>query len=116
MDLYHLWCNLKDGTSDVEFCERVDTYLGHLKSEGKIEGFRVTRRKLGFGPPTLPAFHIMVEVRDLSQLDAAFSYVARRSGVVEDFHAAVNSLVEDLTVALYRDFPDAVRERGEEKF
>jgi hypothetical protein len=31
-------------------------------------------------------------------------------------HRALNSLVTNLTFALYRDFPDAVRHEGEEKF
>ena len=28
----------------------------------------------------------------------------------------VNALVQNLTFALYRDFPDPVRQRGQEKF
>ena len=39
-----------------------------------------------------------------------------RSEPVEGFHHAVNSLVTDVFFALYRDFPDPVRQRGEEKF
>jgi hypothetical protein len=35
---------------------------------------------------------------------------------VESFHHAVNSLATDVFFALYRDFPDPVRQRGEEKF
>jgi hypothetical protein len=42
--------------------------------------------------------------------------VATRSEPVESFHHAVNSLVTDSYFALYRDFPDPVRKRGEEKF
>lgn len=116
MDIYHVWCNLKPGTGDVAFCEQVDAYLGRLREEQLIRGFRITRRKLGFGPPQLGEFHITIEVTDLAQLDAAFQHVARRAGPIEGLHHAVNSLVTDLSFALYRDFPDAVRERGEEKF
>jgi len=35
---------------------------------------------------------------------------------VESFHHAVNSRVEEVACALYRDFPDRTRRRGEEKF
>ena len=58
----------------------------------------------------------MLEFPDLASLDSAFSYVATRKDPVESFHFAVNSKVTNLTFALYRDFPDDTRQRGEEKF
>jgi hypothetical protein len=42
--------------------------------------------------------------------------VAARADPTESFHHAVNSLVRDTIFALYRDFPDSVRQRGQEKF
>jgi hypothetical protein len=116
MDLYHVWFDLKPGEKDVPFVERVHTYLGHLVSEKKIQSYRVTRRKLGFGPPGLGEFHVIIEVSGLAELDSAFQYVGTRSGAVEGFHAAVNQHVSNLTFALYRDFPDPFRETGGEKF
>lgn len=116
MDHYHVWCNLKDGVRDLDFAERVHAYLGHLKDAALIAGYRLSRRKLGLGPASLPEFHIVIEVEDLAQLDRAFGRVAARTDPVEGLHHAVNSLVTDARFALYRDFPDAVRERGEEKF
>jgi len=59
VDIYHAWCDLKPGLSDIAFCEGVTKYLGHLKSEGLIESWRLTRRKLGLGPPTLGEFHLL---------------------------------------------------------
>ena len=116
MDIYHAWCNLKPGVSDLDFAEKVARYLGHLKEEGMIAGWRLTRRKLGLGPSSLGDFHLMIEVKDMAQLEAAFSRVAARREPVEGFHFGVNSLVTDLQFALYRDFPDPVRHRGEERF
>jgi len=109
MNVYAIWCNLKNSAHDVEFCRAVDQYLGHLRDEGVIEGFRVLRRKLGFGPPGLGEFHILIETRDLAQLDAAFNTAATRTPPVETLHAAVFNAVKDTTFALYRDFPDPVR-------
>ena len=80
MDLYHIWCDLKPGMGDLVFAEKAAVYLGHLKQQGLIEAFRVTRRKLGFGPPGLGEFHLMIETRDLAQLDAAFNRAARTRG------------------------------------
>ena len=116
MDLYHVWFNLRDGVRDTEFSDRVHDYLGHLKENASIAGYRLTRRKLGLGAPGLHEFHIIIEIENLAQLDRAFETVAARSGPAEDLHHAVNSLVTDPVFALYRDFPDTVRERGSEKF
>ncbi|MBT3558442.1 MAG: hypothetical protein HN644_01610 [Rhodospirillales bacterium] len=116
MDIYHIWCDLKPGVSDLEFCARVSVYMTHLKDGGKISNFRITRRKLGLGPAEMAEFHITLETENLAQLDEAFQHVASRSGEVESFHHAVNSQVSSVKFALYRDFPDAVRKTGEEKF
>ncbi len=116
MDIYHVWCSLKPGTSDTEFSDRVGAYLGHLREEGLIQSWRLTRRKLGLGPAELGEFHLMIEVRDMAQLDSAFARAASRRNPVEGLHFAVNSMVSQATFALYRDFPDPVRQRGEEKF
>ncbi len=76
----------------------------------------MTRRKLGLGPRDFGEFHIVIEVADLAQLDAAFKTVSARSGPIEQLHHAVNRMACDVQFALYRDFPDPHRERGGEKF
>ena len=116
MDIYHVWCDLKPGVTDLQFSDRLTAYLGQLKSSGLIEGWRLTRQKLGLSSAELGEFHIAIEVKDLSQLDRAFQRVASRTEPTEGFHFAVNSLVQNARFALYRDFPDAFRQRGEEKF
>ena len=116
MDIYHAWCDLKPGASDITFAENVASYMGHLKEQGLIESWRLTRRKLGFGAPGLGEFHIMIEVKNLAQLEQAFERVAGRRDPVEGFHFGVNSLAQNAVFALYRDFPDAFRVRGEERF
>ncbi len=116
MDIYHIWCDLKDGVRDDEFVDKAESYLTHLRDEGLIADYRITRRKLGLGPPHLAEFHVMLELRDLAQLDQAFGRVATRADPVEAYHHGVNSLVTNVTFALYRDFPDPVRQRGEERF
>jgi len=116
MDIYHIWCNLKPGVTDSDFCNQFERYMEHLRDQGAIRRHRLTRRKLGLGPGSLGEFHIMIEVEDLAQLDSAFQHVASRAGKVEGLHHSVNALVQDAIFALYRDFPDPVRKRGEEQF
>ncbi len=116
MDIYHGWFNLKPGVSDIELSEKLAAYLGRLREKGLIEGWRLTRRKLGLAPAHLGDFHLMIEIRDLAQLDSAFAQVATRRDPIEELHFAVNSQVADAVFALYRDFPDPMRHRGEERF
>lgn len=109
MNYYNIWVNLKDSRRDVEFAKAVDAYLGHLKAQGTLEWWRLTRRKFGFGPPGLGEFHITIAFRDLTQLDQAFAHVATRDGEVERLHHPVYSMVTDFTSGLTRDFPDPER-------
>jgi hypothetical protein len=109
MDQYHIWCNLRDSSRDLEFTERLGAWLGWLRDQGRIEGHRLTRRKLGFGPPGLGEFHVVVETRDLAQLDTAFDVAATRADPAEDLHSHVFSMVRDVVFSLERDFPDPQR-------
>jgi hypothetical protein len=106
MDVYHIWCSLKDGREDRAFAQAVSAYLGHFQEGGLIVGWRLLRRKLGFGPENLGEFHVMIETRDLAQLEAAFRSAAMRSGETERLHAEVYSRVETARFALSRDYPD----------
>ena len=116
MDIYHIWFNLKDGVRDTEFAKDARSYLDHLKELGSIAAYRISRRKLGLGPPQLPEWNITIDFEGLAQMDSAFGQVSARSDPVESFHHAVNSKVRDIFFALYRDFPDSGRVSGQEKF
>lgn len=108
MNVYLIWCNLKDSRQDLEFVQAVREYLGYFQNAGWVERFRICRRKLGFGPEGLGEFQIQIETTSLGQLDRAFAEVAARTPPVLALHAAVYSRVSDFKSALYRDFPDEV--------
>lgn len=116
MDIYHVYCDIRPGVTDLAFHDALAGYMGHLRDQGMIAGWRLTRAKLGFGLRGLGDWHLMNEVRDLAQLEAAFQHVASRRDPVEAHHHGLNRLVHNPTFALYRDFPDPVRHRGEERF
>jgi Family of unknown function (DUF6614) len=109
VDIYHIWCDLKDGVGDLAFCEALEAYLSDLKRRRALVGYRLTRHKLGLGPAAGGEFHVMIEFTDLAQLDRAFGVAATRAEPIEGLHKAVYSKVENLSFALYRDFPDGVR-------
>ncbi len=110
MNYYEIWCDLAPGANDLEFCAAVDAYLGFLRARGLLEGYKIRRRKLGFAPEGFREFNISIECRDLSQLDLAFDRAASRDSEVEPLHRAVYSRVTNSKFALYRDFPDPVRQ------
>lgn len=116
MDHYHTWFDLKPGIRDTDFARDLARYMAYLTDKKLIEGWKLTRRKLGLGPAELGEFDLVMETRNMAQLDEAFQHVATRSEPVESVHFDVNSEVENLRFGLYRDFPDAVRREGEEKF
>jgi Family of unknown function (DUF6614) len=87
-----------------------------LQADGLIENWRLTRRKLGLGVKDPGEFHLIIETEDLAQLERAFQHAASRREPIESLHFSLNSLVQGATFALYRDFPDANRHYGEEKF
>jgi hypothetical protein len=116
MNIYHIWCDLESDAKDVEFADAVSAYLSHLENEGRIHTWRLSRRKLGLGHPNLPEFHVTIEFESMAQIDEAFDLVSSRSNPVEGLHHAVNSQVSNVFFALYRDFPDGNRVRGDEKF
>ena len=111
MDCDHIWCDLQDSRRDLEFAENLAAWMGQLQSEGRIAGWRLTRRKLGLGPPGLGEFHVTIETDDLAQLDRAFAAAATRAGDAEARHSAVFSMVRNPVFSLERDFPDPVRVR-----
>jgi hypothetical protein len=110
MDHYDIWVDLAPGVKDLDFVAAVQAFLGNFVDAGQIAEYRIARRKFGFAPPCLAEFHIRISVNNLAQLDEAFYSAATREDPVESLHAAVFSKVVNFKSALYRDFPDAVRQ------
>ena len=106
MNYYHIWCDLLDTHKAQEFCQAVNEYLGHLKDKKVLEGHKITRRKLGFGPAELGEFHIIIETTDLSQLENNFQAVAKPDPITARLHGNVYSRVKNFRSGLYRDYPD----------
>ncbi|MCC6476862.1 hypothetical protein IT157_07365 [bacterium] len=109
MNLYHVWCNLKESRRDLEFVENLRAYMEHLVKMGQMSSWRLTRRKLGFGPAELGEFHITMEFKSLHEMEDAFGDIAKRSGEVEELHRKVFMMVTDFRSGLTRDFPDPGR-------
>jgi len=107
MDIYHVWCDKKGTISDAVWVDNMKSFLDHLKNEGKMVSYRITRCKMGFRSiDNLPEWHIMMEFKNMTQLEAAFQRVAPLEGELETKHKSFNQFAENLQHAYYRDWPD----------
>lgn len=110
MDIYNVWADKKGDIDDQQWIDNMNAFLQQLVDEGKMEKFRVMRMKLGFRSMDIPEWHIMMEFKDMNQLDAAHNRVAPLKGELEDKHKSFNQFVDVETIqhALYRDYPDDI--------
>ena len=106
---YEIWFDLKNSHKDLEFCQKVESYLGHMRNNGLIETYTLRRRMLGFGPKELGEFNITIHLSDPAHLHLSFNHTATPGLYTLPLHAAVYSQVTNLTFGLARDFPDPVR-------
>jgi hypothetical protein len=108
MDIYHIWANKAGEISDLEWVTNMKSFLQHLVDENKMVSYRITRCKMGFRSiADMPEWHIMMEFKNMAQLDLAFERVAPLEGELEKKHQSFNQFVAgDIQHALYRDYPD----------
>jgi hypothetical protein len=83
--------------------------MEHLLSQKVILGWRLCRRKLGFGAPQSRDFLLEIEVRDMTQLDQAFRYAGQVDEEIEQLYTTMHQMVGECDIGLYRPFPDPER-------
>jgi hypothetical protein len=107
-DLYTIWADKEGDISDLEWVNGMKSFFDHLVSEGKMESYRITRCKMGFRSiADMPEWMIIMEFRDMAQMDSAFRRVAPLEGELEVKHKSFNQFVSgNIQHALFRDWPD----------
>lgn len=107
-DLYTIWADKAEGITDTEWVTNMQKFFDHLVAEGRMQSYRITRCKMGFRSiPDMPEFMILMEFRDMAQMELAFKRVAKKEGELEDKHRSFNQFVSgNIQHALFRDFPD----------
>ena len=110
MDIYTIWADKEGDISDSQWVDNMKSFLDHLVSEGKMETYRVTRCKMGFRSiQDMPEWMILMEFKDMTQLDDAFKRVAPLEGELEAKHQSFNQFVSgNIQHALFRDWPDTI--------
>ena len=108
MDIYHIFADHTKDTDAYSFVKKMNVFLDNMVALGKMQSYRVMRMKLGFRSMNLPEFHIMMEFKNMQQLDDAMTAVLRNEKNIDESHVTFNSLVDVNSIQhfLYRDFPD----------
>ena len=108
MDIYTIWADKQGDISDLEWVNNMRGFFDHLVSEDRMVSYRITRCKMGFRSiADMPEWMILMEFRDMAQMDQAFRRVAPLKGELEDKHRSFNQFVAgNIQHALFRDWPD----------
>jgi len=107
MDIYHIWADKEGDISDIEWVSNMQKFLQQLVDENKMISYRITRCKMGFRSiADMPEWHIMMEFRNMAQLEEAFQRVAPLEGELEDKHKSFNRFVSgNIQHAYFTDWP-----------
>ena len=108
MDIYTIWADKEGDISDLDWVTNMKRFFDHLVAEDRMVSYRITRCKMGFRSiADLPEFMILMEFRDMAQMDSAFKRVAPLEGELEDKHKSFNQFVSgNIQHALFRDWTD----------
>ena len=109
MDIYTIWANKEGDITDLEWVTGMKSFFDHLIEEGKMESYRITRCKMGFRSiADMPEWMLLMEFKNMAQMDEAFKRVAPLEGELEVKHKSFNQFVDCSTIqhALFRDWPD----------
>ncbi|MFN3954573.1 MAG: DUF6614 family protein [Pararhodobacter sp.] len=109
MNVYHCMIELKSDARALVFAMALDNWLTLLKDEGRIESWRLMRRKLNLAGPGCADFLLEIEVKDLSQLDAAFRFLGRGDDQATRLYDQMRQQIAHVEYGLYRPFPDPER-------
>lgn len=108
MDLYTIWADKQGDITDLEWVTGMRQFFEHLIKEDRMVSYRITRCKMGFRSiADLPEWMIIMEFRNMAQMDLAFQRVAKKEGELEQKHLSFNQFVSgNIQHALFRDWPD----------
>ncbi|MFN4101161.1 MAG: DUF6614 family protein [Pararhodobacter sp.] len=109
MNLYHCMIDLKSDARALAFAHALDNWLTLLRDAGRIQNWRLLRRKLNLAGEECADFLLEIEVEDLAQLDSAFRFLGRGDEDAVRLHELMRQHIARADFGLYRPFPDPER-------
>lgn len=109
MTIYLCMIDLKSDARALAFAAALESWMSLLRDEGRVEDWRLSRRKLNLAGDDFGDFLLEITVRDLAQLDAAFRFLGRAGDEAVARYDQMKQHVARVRYALYRPFPDPER-------
>ncbi|MCC6002340.1 MAG: hypothetical protein JJU19_15995 [Pararhodobacter sp.] len=109
MTSYLCLIDLKSDARALAFAAALDAWLTLLRDDGRIQEWRLMRRKLNLAGDDFGDFLLEITVQDMAQLDAAFRYLGRADDDSRQRYDRMNQHIARVRYALYRPFPDPER-------
>ena len=108
MNLYHCMITLKSDAKALAFASAADHWLTGLTERGLIGGWTLYRRKFGLASSQHSDFLLMIEVKDMAQLETAFQALSDAPDDRDQrHHDLVHEMIAHADIGLYRPYPDA---------
>jgi len=109
MTSYLCMIDLKSDARALAFAQALDTWLALLRDAGRIQDWRLMRRKLNLAGDDFADFLLEITVQDLAQLDAAFRFLGSADAETRQRYDRMNQHIARVRYALFRPFPDPER-------
>jgi hypothetical protein len=109
MNIYACLIDLKPAVNPLAFAHAAAAWFDMLKAADRIMGWQLQRRKLHLAGQGFGDFLLLVELRDLAQLDAAFLHLSSGSDADGRAYDLMHAMIDRFEVGLYRPYPDTVQ-------
>jgi len=109
MTIYLCMIDLKSEARALAFAAALEAWMTLLKSENRIQDWRLIRRKLNLAGDDFGDFLLELTLTDMAQLDAAFRFLGRGGDEAVLLYDRMNQHIARVRYALYRPFPDPER-------
>jgi len=108
MNLYHCMISLKSDAKALAFASAADHWLSGLVDRGLIADWRLYRRKFGLASSRHSDVLLLIEVKDMAQLENAFRTLSEGAeGTDQKRYDLLHDMISDVDIGLYRPYPDA---------
>lgn len=109
MNVYACLIDLKPSANPLAFAHAVQAWFDLLKGADKITAWHLHRRKLHLAGSGFGDFLLLVELRDLTQLDAAFLHLSMGRDTDTRVYDLMHAMIDRFEVGLFRPYPDPVQ-------
>jgi hypothetical protein len=98
---YNVWFALKEGVDERAGLETFERFLGGLRGQGEVSGYRLLKNTSEGARTKLPRYQAIIEFADDAALALAMRNQAAR-GIHNGAHGEIVGIVSDFRVEIFR--------------